>query len=286
MRPLFLKKYSPSVIAQWLVVLVIESLFLLTPQPIKASNLCFLRGVTSEAANQSSSQLQRAKKVVLLHGLYMKGFTMNYLASQLSNEGYQVFSPSYDTTRKSLTENEARLAKLIQEFKGNQPVYYVAHSMGGLMLHYLQADYPELFKDSRVVTLGTPHNGSAFAKYQYDKENGSPFNSLMWVFSRFFSINKSWKNGLDGHVPAWNPNIPLLSIAGNKTGFINKLLRVFPKNEPNDSLVAVKEANIPQEQKFQQLHITHLGLLISRRVVKRVLHWFEISDPTCSFKSR
>ena len=293
MTQLFFKKYSLGVMTQRLVGLVIASFFylflnffLFIPQLIKSSDLCPLRKLSSEADNQPSFQLYPAKKVVLLHGLYMKGFTMSYLASQLHNKGYQVYSPTYDTTRKSLKENEARLAELIQKFKGDQPVYYIGHSMGGLMLRYLQADYPELFKDSRVITLGTPHNGAAFAKYQYDKENGRPFNSLMWVFSRFFSINKSWKNGLDGYVPAWNPNIPLLSIAGTKTGFINRLFKVFPKNEPNDSLVAVKETSIPQEQEFQQLHITHLGLLISRRVVQRVLHWFEVPVRTCSFKSR
>lgn len=215
------------------------------------------------------------KKVVLLHALYLQGLSMGYLASQLHNKGYQVYSPSYDTTRKSLKENEVRLAKLIQEFKGDGPVYYVGHSLGGLMLHYLQADYPELFKDSRVVTLGTPHNGAAFAKYQYDKENGPPFNSLMWVFSRFLPINKSWKNGLDGHVPGWNPNIPLLTVAGTKTGFVNKLFKVFPKDETNDSLVSVKEAETRQASKSQRLHITHVGFLFSKKAVQYISQWFK-----------
>ena len=289
-----------------LIGLIVSILLLLMPQLAKAVDLNLLPYQTSEAVNKplvhfqpvmttcaekitaskSPVYFQEAKKVVLLHGLYMKGFTMGYLAYQLHNKGYQVLSPNYDTTRKSLTENEVRLAKLIQKFKGDQPVYYVAHSMGGLMLHYLQADYPELFKGSRVVTLGTPHNGAAFARYQYNKENGPPFNSLMWVFSRFFSVRKSWKDGLDGHVPVWNPNIPLLTIVGTKTGFINRLFKVFPRSEPNDSLVSVKESKIPQEQGFQQLHITHLGLLFSRRVVQRVLYWFTIPARRCTLQSK
>ncbi|MFH4354281.1 MAG: hypothetical protein WDW20_00915 [Neisseriaceae bacterium] len=206
-------------------------------------------------------QQPNKKKVVLLHGLYCNGWIMAFLAYQLRKRGYLVISPSYSTVKQWIGDGAKELEQKVRSFKAADPVYFVGHSMGGLMLRYLREFFPDLFVESRVVTLGTPHRGSQFAQ------------TIQGYFP--WMLGSSWERSLNGEVPLWDGEIPLLSIAGTMSNIENLLLRVFPKGEKNDSLVALVETQMPQFRATKSIHLSHLPLCFSQQVVEWVDNWFQ-----------
>ncbi|MBN3859782.1 alpha/beta fold hydrolase [Neisseriaceae bacterium PsAf] len=202
-----------------------------------------------------------AQKVVLLHGLFCNGRVMFWLSRKLHQLGYTCLCPSYPTLKQSVEEGARDLEKCIREFTGEDSVFFVGHSMGGIMIRYLQYLFPDLFENSRVVTLGTPHKGSQFGQVIHEK----------WPA---FVLGKSWQDSLDGNVPLWNPKIPLLSIGGTKTNIENRVMRVFPKDEINDGLVAILETEMPEFKAYQRIHQSHLFLCFNTQVVNWIDEWF------------
>jgi len=97
------------------------------------------------------------------------GSAYNPMIEQLSGS-YDVEPFPYDW-RLSVTEAAEKLAnaitKKLDELKQpNLPVSIVAHSMGGVVLRAMMANYPKVWErlcehnDARVVMLGTPNGGS------------------------------------------------------------------------------------------------------------------------------
>ncbi|MFK8052900.1 MAG: CHAT domain-containing protein [Woeseiaceae bacterium] len=85
------------------------------------------------------------------------------------DQHWDVIPFSYDW-RKDIDDSSDRLAKVVREFAGGEPVHLVAHSMGGLVSRNMIRKFPELWKkmaDSdglkrggRLIMLGTPNHGS------------------------------------------------------------------------------------------------------------------------------
>ena len=89
---------------------------------------------------------------------------MSYIAWQLRKRGFKTHSYSYQTVKKSVPDEAKRLIEEIKNLQSDTPLFWVGHSMGGIMIRHIRALAPDLFKGSRVVTLGTPHRGSFYAQ--------------------------------------------------------------------------------------------------------------------------
>jgi pimeloyl-ACP methyl ester carboxylesterase len=112
--------------------------------------------------------------VILIHGYMMRGGVLWPMLSYLKKRGFnRVFKFTYEVPWKEISYFAEQLAdevdKVISTCKAKK-VDLVAHSMGGLVaryyINYLGGD--KLV--ARLVTLGTPHNGS-----------------LLWALSSFKS---------------------------------------------------------------------------------------------------
>ncbi|QRN41106.1 MAG: hypothetical protein GKC53_02970 [Neisseriaceae bacterium] len=202
-----------------------------------------------------------SKKIVLLHGLFCNGRVMFWLSRKLHRLGYTCLCLSYPTLKCSVEESAQNLEECIREFKGEGTVYFVGHSMGGIVIRYLQHLFSDMFENSLVVTLGTPHKGSKFGRVIHEK----------WPK---FVLGKSWENSLDGNVPLWNPAVPLLSIGGTRTGIENWVVRVFAKDEINDGLVSISETEMPEFRACKRIHRSHLPLCFDSQVVHCIDEWF------------
>jgi pimeloyl-ACP methyl ester carboxylesterase len=78
---------------------------------------------------------------------------------------------SYASSRESLSEHAASLAKVIERLEGVQQVNFVAHSLGNLVIRHYLADRRQLSAGSRpgprvrrIVMLAPPNNGAALAE--------------------------------------------------------------------------------------------------------------------------
>lgn len=98
------------------------------------------------------------RRVVLVHGLWMPGMSMRWLAGQLTLAGFQPEQFSYPTIAGGPGAALPRLAETLRR----APAHVLAHSLGGLVtLSALQRE-PDL-PVSRVVCLGSPLCGSSAA---------------------------------------------------------------------------------------------------------------------------
>lgn len=129
----------------------------------------------------------------------------------------------------------------------------MGHSLGGLVIFQLFADYCEQ-RPGRIVTLGTPHNGSRVA------------DKLKRTFLGKFLLGRTLMTGLGS---GKSPPIPAKDvgvIAGSLdigSGWLMGLYR------PNDSLIAVDETQVAGIKDHIVLPVSHTGLLITKSVTRQ-----------------
>lgn len=192
--------------------------------------------------------------MVLVHGLLMPALVMALLARRLRRCGFRTALFAYRPRREGVAGGAARL----DAFAARQPgshVHFVAHSLGGLVVRQLFHDFPDQ-RPGRVVTLGTPHAGSAVAR-----------RLAAWRWGRWL-LGRSFARGLSGEVPSWSVRRDLGVIAGSRAVGVGRLLAPLPL--PNDGTVAVDEARLEEASADRVLPVSHTQLLISARVADEV----------------
>jgi len=108
--------------------------------------------------------------VVLVHGFMGNRAQLFPIAISLRCHGFRVINWSYRSRRHTIeTHSEAltkRLRKIAKKNPG-EPIHFVAHSMGGLVLRSAlnRDDCPEEARLGTGVLLATPNQGSAHARH-------------------------------------------------------------------------------------------------------------------------
>lgn len=199
----------------------------------------------------------RREMVVLVHGLYVHGAWMTLLASWLEQEGYQTVNYSYPSMTRSLVENAAELQKLLESVEA-PTVHFLAHSMGGLIVRQLFHHYPGQ-KPGRVVTMGTPHQGSHAAQVMNDLGLG-------------FCVGRGLEGGLLGDAPSWTAANQLGSIAGTLNVGFGLVFTGMP--EPSDGLIAVIETQLTGMSDHICLPVSHMQMLVDPTAVAQANAFF------------
>lgn len=188
--------------------------------------------------------------VVLVHGLWMRGPDMLLLRYRLRRCGFVTYQFSYPSRRCTVDED----ARLLQRFVARLPettVHFVAHSLGGLVVQRLFALYPGQ-RSGRVVTLGTPYQGSVAAR-----------GLARFRAGRFF-LGNSFQQGLADRSRNWIATQPLGVIAGDLSIGGG---RIFGGLSPsNDGTIGVDETRILGAAEHRIVHVSHMGLLVSAQV--------------------
>lgn len=215
--------------------------------------------------NDNPNALPKPEPVVLLHGLHMHAPAMRPLAGRLNKLGFdsQVFG--YFSMLHPVATHSHRLNQwLTARFADTrQPVHLVGHSLGGLVIRDFLHRYPhwlENGKIGRVVTIGTPHNGSLSA------------DNIVRFLPTF--IGKSYLGALDGTTPSLDDGIELGVIAGDKSAGLGRV--IMPKTHkmlPNDGTVWLAETLLPQACDHITLPHSHTGLIFSPAVAEQVAYF-------------
>lgn len=193
--------------------------------------------------------------VVLVPGLWLPGWSLGLLTHRLAREGYDARLFGYPTVRASLAENAERLSAFVRRVDA-QRLHFVGHSLGGLVIRALLALEPP-DRLGRVVTLGTPHNGSFVAQR----------------FARWPGGRRMMGRGigamLAGEPQAWPlPPCELGVIAGDFGLGLGRL--VAPDlPSPHDGTVAVAETRVDGVADHITLRVSHLGMLLSPAVARQ-----------------
>ncbi len=191
--------------------------------------------------------------VIIIHGLWVNGLVMSWLARRIRRCGFAVHVYSYPSVRLSLTENAERLARYCASL-GVPRVHIIAHSIGGLIALKMLETTPTI-SCSRLVLAGTPY-GDSFAAHRLARWPGG--SALLGR-----SITE-WLNQPRPGVHAAETGI----IAGNRGFGLGRLVAPdLPR--PNDGVVTLAETEIPGVIHRVVLAVGHSAMLISRDAARQ-----------------
>jgi triacylglycerol esterase/lipase EstA (alpha/beta hydrolase family) len=123
------------------------------------------------------------RPVVLVHGWAMNRSSMFVLAARLRRDGRRVYTVNYNGLAAKSDDKACELASNLERIRresGAERIDFVAHSLGGILLRAVAKYHGGLDYFGNVVTLGSPHRGTAlavmFRRYGLiELRPGSPF---------------------------------------------------------------------------------------------------------------
>lgn len=215
--------------------------------------------------------------VLLLHGLMRSSSSMqpiereltrvdreagNHIPNEASKRTCITFS--YASTRDPISSHSAALRELVENLEGEPRISMVGHSMGNIVFRHAIGEWQRngdpkkvLPRMHRVVMLGPPNQGSAFAAKL----------SRLGLFETItgnagMQLGPSWETIRDG---LGTPPCPFAIVAGDisKGALQNPLL-----SGPSDGVVTIKEASLDGMAEIAAVPVVHSFLMSDASVVR------------------
>ena len=196
--------------------------------------------------------------VVLLHGLWLSGWSLALQARRLRQLGYDVHVFSWSTVRKNFRANADTLEKFLRTLDA-PTIHLVGHSLGGVLiralLHYFPAQRP-----GHIVTWGSPHQGRLAA-----------VSLARTAFGRWM-LGASIAELLAGELARWQSPVRVLgALSGDFPCGLGAVIANLPR--PHDGVVTVAESGFASAADACTLRVSHFGMLWSRAVVDQTHHF-------------
>ncbi|OGW35121.1 MAG: hypothetical protein A2010_04580 [Nitrospirae bacterium GWD2_57_9] len=202
--------------------------------------------------------------VVLLHGLARTSESMNRLKTFLLGEHYQVLNIDYPSRKHQISELAAIVRKeVVSKTAGAEKVHFITHSLGGIILRYIQKHDP-LPNLARVVMLSPPNQGSEVVDTLGDlrlfelingpagKQLGTDKNSIVQKLGRV--------------------DFELGIITGDRSiNWINSLM--IPGKD--DGKVSIESAKVEGMADFLIVHVSHPFIMNDETVMKNCFHFLQ-----------
>lgn len=188
-------------------------------------------------------------RVILLHGIWMVGATMRWMAARLRQAG---FAPEIFGYHSIVGGPGEALAKLRDSLHDGGPAHLVGHSLGGLVAVQALADGGAELPVGRVLCLGTPLCGSRAAGVLAG-------NRLTALY-----MGRSADLLREG-CATWPPGREVGMVAGRIPRGFGALLARFEGE--HDGTVAVEETRAPGLADHVVVDASHSGLLLSREAM-------------------
>ncbi|MBM3340674.1 MAG: alpha/beta hydrolase [Betaproteobacteria bacterium] len=194
------------------------------------------------------------ENVVLVHGLWMHGVVLSWMARRIARSGYEVHTYSYPSVRMNLVQNVRLLTAFCQALDA-RPLNLVGHSLGGALIARM-LDEPHRLEVGRVVFIGVPFTGSHAAR------------RLARVRIGGAAMGATVADWFHGERPTHLADYDIGVIAGGRSVGLGMLVaRDLPK--PHDGTICVSETIVPDARDHIVLPVTHSQMVLSPLVVRQ-----------------
>ena len=196
--------------------------------------------------------------VILVHGLWLGGWTMQGLRLRLARRGYAAHTFSYPSMAQSLDEHARRLAARIGELR--EPVIHlVGYSLGGLVVLRCLRNHGEQ-RIGRVVLMGTPVRACMAGRRLEHLAAGK----------RLLGASRDvWRSLPE----VFRPRCELGVIAGSRPWGLGRMLMRLPGT--NDGVVRLEETEAAGMRDRIVLPLSHSGMLLSAHAARAVAAFLE-----------
>ena len=196
-------------------------------------------------------------QAMLLHGLHMHAWAMLPTAHLLQAHNVYCRRFGYYSVTHTLAQHSRRLANAVSHYyrHHDEPLHFICHSLGGVVLRRFAAEYPELIR-GRCVTLATPHLGSLAA------ERLHRYAPLL--------IGGAYRDALDGRLPPWPGQFDLGCIAGSRHFGLGLAVGLY---RGGDGSVLLDETRPENCRDYLVLPVSHSGILADKTAARQTAHF-------------
>ena len=207
--------------------------------------------------------------VVLVHGLGRTARAMWPLARAARARGHRVVAIRYRSRRGDIASHAATLARQLREQAPEGALWFVTHSLGGIVLRFAVAHetLPE-GRIARAVLLAPPNQGSEIADFWWDRRWTGRVGR--WLLGPSLGELRTSPDATVMRLPP--VRFPCGVIAGTRT--LTRLSSRFIDG-PNDGKVAVRRAAVAGMRELLELPATHTFILAMPSVIAQTFHFLE-----------
>lgn len=203
--------------------------------------------------------------VVLLHGLARTPRSMRKMERALEAEGYHVLNLGYPSRRHGIEDLASWVRhEIVDQIPPETNLHFVTHSLGGILVRWMQQEFPLPHEVKRMVMLSPPNHGSE-------------------IVDRLGNLRLfGWLNGPAGAQLGTGPegaaarlgevNFEVGVITGNRS--VNPMLsQLLPGKD--DGKVTVKSAQLPGMRDFLVVPHSHPVIMKKERVIAATIHFLQ-----------
>jgi pimeloyl-ACP methyl ester carboxylesterase len=195
-----------------------------------------------------------SQRVVLIHGIWMPGTVMAWMAAQLRGAGFDCGTFHYH----GVTRSPAEAIERLRDELAHGPAHVLAHSLGGLVALQTLREHPEL-PVHRVVCLGSPLRGSRAVHGMRQRP---------WAAATLGHAAPLLERGFD----RWQGAAEIGSVAGTLPHGLGHVFGDF--EDEHDGSVAVAETRLPGLADHAVIRASHSGMLFSAEAARLAIRFF------------
>ena len=204
--------------------------------------------------------------VVLLHGLWRGWRAMQPLARALEREGFSTLNLPYPSGRLPVDQLVAHVRVQVEKIAGDEPVHFITHSLGGILVRSLLAEEVP-WKTGRVVMLAPPNKGSEIVDWS---KSHPMIHHVLGPAGRSLS-----SDGILHRLPALPSEIEAAVIMGDRCS-----IPVFRRllGTDNDGIVSACKGHLDGLRGFSVIHADHTFIQMHPEAIRLSLHFLKTGE--------
>jgi len=205
--------------------------------------------------------------VVLLHGISSASLFLRRLEHALRREGFATLNLDYQSRKKPLEDLAEDIRPAIAAFADNNcdPIHFVGHSMGGLLVRVYLANHRPA-RLGRVVMLGTPNSGSEIVDLL------KPYPAYRAWFG---PAGAQLATVQDATLTSLPPLDYAVGIVAGCRSLLHPIASSFILPRPNDGRVSVQSCKLAGMADHTIIKASHTALPFNRLAIRQTIAFLQ-----------